>query len=269
MPDNYHPQLPDSELHDAHRLIDAATDSHLEKNFNDEQEFFVNNYGRPVIDTANIANQPPTTADGDRYILTNPDSTASVHGGWSGVNENEVVEFVGTGLDGLDVNAWKGITPVTMHRVPATTPKVDYVYNGTEWLPVGVPILFDKTFTHAQISSGNTTPLDIITAPGSGNYVRILDAATLMTYGGTAYSGFTGIEIMSEGATQPQVSHGSILATTVTTFMLLVLQQYSGGTNTQLIDNAKVQWRVQIGDPSDGHADTTLRMMGHYVIYRT
>ena len=115
----------------------------------------------------------------------------------------------------------------------------------------------------AEILAMNTTPLELVAAPGSGKVIKIQSIVCNYTYVSATYATNVKLQVITDGATIAQYEQG-MLGATVSTIRQLSEVNSSSTTATQLLDNAAVNLRVETGDPTAG--DGTLKIYATYDI---
>jgi len=114
----------------------------------------------------------------------------------------------------------------------------------------------------ADVLQLNSTPLEIVAAPGAGYAIEVISASVNIDFNSAAYATNTYIMAITSGATDEQYGAG-ILNATVSTIKKLQEVTTTTATDTQLLDNAALNISVKTGDPVTGDSDITV-----YVYYR-
>ena len=115
----------------------------------------------------------------------------------------------------------------------------------------------------ADVLQLNTTPQEVIAAPGAGKAIEVIAASGALVYGSVAYATNTNLQLITAGATDPQYESGKLLLSTVDTHSKLGENLVSGATDTQIIENAALNLTVETGDPTAGDSDIEV-----FVFYR-
>lgn len=112
--------------------------------------------------------------------------------------------------------------------------------------------------TSSQVLSLNSTPIELVAAPGTGKAIQMVSAiARIATYGGSPYATNTSLILIANGAsgTDYQMACGSILART--SICIKNFGQQTGGANnvSQYIENSSILATVLTGNPTAGNSD--------------
>jgi len=117
------------------------------------------------------------------------------------------------------------------------------------------------TIATADVLTLNTTPIEIVAAPGAGYAIEVLSASMKMVYNSVAYATNTTLELKVTGANSPQIQWGaSVLSATIDKFNA---QSIDSNSNTNVLENAPLMATVDLGNPTAGDSDITI-----YVTYR-
>ena len=108
----------------------------------------------------------------------------------------------------------------------------------------------------------NTTPIEIVAAPGVGYAIEVISASMKMVYNSATYATNTSLELLTAGATNSQAS--TVIKNSASTIRRFAdATTLASATATQLVDNAALNVTVASGDPTAGDSDITI-----YVTYR-
>jgi len=119
------------------------------------------------------------------------------------------------------------------------------------------------TIASADVLTLNTTPIEIVAAPGAGYAIEVISAFVSIDFNSAAYTTSTEIQLFSTGATESQ-NKGTVLNATVTAIRPLNPNTaILGATDTILIDNAALTVKSAAANPTTGDSDITV-----YVTYR-
>ena len=118
------------------------------------------------------------------------------------------------------------------------------------------------TIASADVLTLNSTPIEIVAAPGAGYAIEVLSASFKMVYVTTQYATNFNIQILTSGANTQQLEIDALNAS-VTTNRTFEKSFTNAPTATQLLENAAVNVTVETGDPTAGDSDITV-----YVTYR-
>jgi hypothetical protein len=118
------------------------------------------------------------------------------------------------------------------------------------------------TIATADVLTLNTTPIEIVAAPGAGYAIEVISASMKMVYVSATYSTNTTLELITAGATNRQ-AETQIKNSASTIRRFADATTLGSATATQLLENAAVNVTVETGDPTAGDSDITV-----YVTYR-
>jgi hypothetical protein len=143
------------------------------------------------------------------------------------------------------------------------------VYDGTAWVDLAFSysnsaIVRDASLTivTADVLHLNTTPIEIVSAPGAGYAIEVISASMKMVYNSATYATNTSLELLTAGATNSQAS--TVIKNSASTIRRFAdATTLASATATQLVDNAALNVTVASGDPTAGDSDITV-----YVTYR-
>ena len=117
-------------------------------------------------------------------------------------------------------------------------------------------IPFQQTITSAQILTGNTTPIQLITAPGASNMVQITSPITFyMVFGTTAYATNTSVDVIYNGGIQIATSSAILAAVADEINIEAAVVANTPATN---VLNRAVEFQVNTGDPTLGDGDLVI-----------
>ena len=118
------------------------------------------------------------------------------------------------------------------------------------------------TIASADVLHLNTTPIEIVAAPGAGYAIEVISASMKMVYNSATYATNTSLELITAGATNSQAS--TVIKNSASTIRRFAdATTLASATATQLVDNAALNVTVASGDPTAGDSDITI-----YVTYR-
>jgi hypothetical protein len=118
------------------------------------------------------------------------------------------------------------------------------------------------TIATADVLHLNTTPIEIVAAPGAGYAIEVISASMKMVYVSATYATNTSLELITAGATNSQAS--TVIKNSASTIRRFAdATTLSSATATQLVENAALNVTVASGDPTAGDSDITI-----YVTYR-
>ncbi len=115
------------------------------------------------------------------------------------------------------------------------------------------------TASSAEILALNSTPLDVIDAPGAGKAIVIETVTMKINNVVTPYATTTQLELVTDTATNGQLMDTAILVSTVDRAGAGFIDSMSGTATTQVIENKKVVLLARgAGDPTAGDGDIEL-----------
>jgi hypothetical protein len=118
------------------------------------------------------------------------------------------------------------------------------------------------TIATADVLTLNTTPIEIVAAPGAGYAIEVISASMKMVYVSATYATNTSLELLTAGATNSQAS--TVIKNSASTIRRFAdATTLASATATQLVENAALNVTVASGDPTAGDSDITI-----YVTYR-
>ena len=118
------------------------------------------------------------------------------------------------------------------------------------------------TIASADVLTLNTTPIEIVAAPGAGYAIEVISASMKMVYVSATYATNTSLELLTAGATNSQAS--TVIKNSASTIRRFAdATTLASATATQLVENAALNVTVASGDPTAGDSDITI-----YVTYR-
>jgi hypothetical protein len=131
-----------------------------------------------------------------------------------------------------------------------------------DWVAAPIILEASVTIASADVLQLNSTPIEIVAAPGAGYAIEVVSASVKIDFNSAAYATNTAIQLIVNGATTAQYGGGILNATVATTKKLPEIST-SSSTTTQLITNAALQVSTLIGNPTAGDSDITV-----YITYR-
>jgi hypothetical protein len=118
------------------------------------------------------------------------------------------------------------------------------------------------TIATADVLTLNTTPIEIVAAPGAGYAIEVISASMKMVYVSATYATNTSLELITAGATNSQAS--TVIKNSASTIRRFAdATTLASATATQLVENAALNVTVASGDPTAGDSDITV-----YCTYR-
>ena len=161
-------------------------------------------------------------------------------------------------------------TPTSGQLVYNTDLSQFQYYNGTAWVGLafglGVPQTVKVTIPSAQILAGNTTPVQLVAAQGSGLTAVPISFVEIYNYGTAAYATNTTQAIFYNGkaiATQflAQISQLTLQQTANVSLSAAIVSPVIQDT---IASNEPIMWGIQTGDPTAG--DGTIEIYLTYIV---
>ena len=130
------------------------------------------------------------------------------------------------------------------------------------WSDLNNTLMGSRYTTSLVLSAGeiktlNTTPIELVAAPGSGKVVKIQSIVANLTFGTVAFATNTNLQIITSGASVSQYEL-DMLGATVSTIRQMKDNTTSNVAHTQLLDNTAVNVIAETGDPTTGDGTVTI-----------
>jgi hypothetical protein len=116
------------------------------------------------------------------------------------------------------------------------------------------------TIATADVLHLNTTPIEIVAAPGAGYAIEVISASMKMVYNSVAYATNTALSLVTSTANLFQFQ--TEIAQTADCFSKFESED-AAPDGVQFVDNQALNVKVASGDPTAGDSDITV-----YVTYR-
>ena len=116
------------------------------------------------------------------------------------------------------------------------------------------------TIATADVLTLNTTPIEIVAAPGAGYAIEVISASLKMVYNSVAYATNTALSLVTNTANLFQFQ--TEIAQTADCFSKFESED-AAPDNIQFVENEALMLKVETGDPDSGDSDMTV-----YVTYR-
>lgn len=132
------------------------------------------------------------------------------------------------------------------------------------WMPIIQTV--KTTVTSVQILQLNTTPIQLIPAPGAGFAIDVISiVASIATYAGTPYATNTTLLYIIDTATVEFALESHILVSTVARINKSIFGNANafGATSTQLLENKALMVKANTGNPTAGNSD-----INFYITYK-
>jgi hypothetical protein len=118
------------------------------------------------------------------------------------------------------------------------------------------------TIASADVLTLNTTPIEIVAAPGAGFAIEVLSATVKIDFNTTPYATNTNLHIGSGGGNVAMLDL-QCLDASASTIRKFSVYPATGAANLQILENQTLGISVETGDPTAGDSDITI-----YVTYR-
>lgn len=119
------------------------------------------------------------------------------------------------------------------------------------------------SISFAQISTGNTVPVQILAAPGVGKTYQPFLILLKYNFVTAAFATNVNMRILFTGATQTLAQNNLILGATSNRIQVMAIMA-SGSSNSQYLENTEMVWQIQTGNPTAGGGSLDI-----YTSYRT
>jgi len=117
------------------------------------------------------------------------------------------------------------------------------------------------TIASADILTCGTIPIELVPTPGAGFYLRVIREDVFLEYGSIPYATSTQSCLKHPTAVKPVFATGRILANTVDSSEMGVLQDTINPTDTLIIENEGLDFTTSNGvDPTAGDSDLKYRI---------
>lgn len=133
----------------------------------------------------------------------------------------------------------------------ASTGKMDIVAGVQDVLVASLAI------SSAQILALNTTPLDLVAAPGAGKIILPLQAIANYTFLTGAYTTNLTLQLLQDTGTQPLMTNDNVLGHSASNIGLF---EPNATALTQIVANKKLQVKVATGDPAAGSGSLKIQL---------
>lgn len=120
--------------------------------------------------------------------------------------------------------------------------------------PDGVVLTAQVTITSAQILSSNTTPVQIVAAPGAGKIINLIRATTKLVYNSVAYAtNVTSFLVLGTSASNFVTSGINMIGGTATKWSMFDASSTLSFTTN--LENEELNFMTNVGDPTAGNSD--------------
>lgn len=120
--------------------------------------------------------------------------------------------------------------------------------------PNGEVLMAQVTVSSAQILSSNTTPVQIVAAPGAGKIINLIRATTKLVYNSVAYAtNVTSFLVLGTSASDFVTSGINMIGGSTTKWVMF--DASSTLTFTSSLENNALNFMTNVGDPTAGNSD--------------
>lgn len=106
--------------------------------------------------------------------------------------------------------------------------------------------------TQAQIQAGNTTPITIQTAPGTGYYIEVEGGMARLNHNGTTYATATALTIVYNGQTDVVLETSTSFIQATSTLSERMKPNNSGAANQKMYLNTAIDVRLDADATNNG-----------------
>lgn len=114
----------------------------------------------------------------------------------------------------------------------------------------------EQLITSSQILNGNTSPIVLVTAPGSNKYLAPLEWSLILDYNTIAYATNTSSNLRWGNGT----TFSSGVAINNTVYTIANRTQLTNITSNTAIINQPIEWFVLTGNPTAGNSNIFIRL---------
>lgn len=111
------------------------------------------------------------------------------------------------------------------------------------------------TLTSAQILALNTTPIQLVAAPGAGYYISVVEVMALLNYGTTQYTGANNVEIRYTNGSGAKVT-GDLASSWLDSSATTAVKAVAAAVTP--VANAKIVASVPTANPAAGDSTVTI-----------
>lgn len=129
-------------------------------------------------------------------------------------------------------------------------------------LGFGEIFTFARELTVAEVLSGNSSPVELIPAPGAGKFIAIIEANCNLVFNGTFYTINQSFSLIHPSATTGQFVGSNTLGQAASRWTKL---SPNSPNSIAVVENEPINFKVNTGDPGAG--DSTITIFGAYYIF--
>ena len=165
--------------------------------------------------------------------------------------------------NGIEIS-YDGVTAYTLPLTDGTAGQVLSTDGAgvLDWVAAPIILEASVTIASADVLILNTTPIEIVAAPGAGFAIEVFNTVVSINFNTTPYATNIQLQLVNPSASNALFAQNALDAS-VATRRFLIQQSPIGATDTQILENASLQVSVKTGNPTAGDSDITV-----YVTYR-
>ena len=112
----------------------------------------------------------------------------------------------------------------------------------------------------ADVATSNSAPLLAILAPGTGKYIEIVSATSIITYGTTPYIIYLTLMIINDTANVAQLEDTAALASTISRITKFKPVTSATAAQTQVLKNTAIKIKTMTANPAIGDSAITVNI---------
>jgi len=238
-----------------------------------------------LLDTVTVAAPAGLGTAANVFVLSavNVNITTTVagfSGGIDGTDQDDDLTTINGGVEGKQItitndmgNNWIAIPNTGNIADNIFLPPgrdVTLLFTGVNWQGLGDicnEFCISKTLSSAEILALNSSPPDIVSAPGVGRVAQGISGMGKLTFVGTAYATDNTFTIITDTAGTHHLTGGDIWFATADTIVTLVPESGTATDQIQLIENKALQISTEIANPTlgDGTGKIFLTYKVHFI----
>ena len=152
-------------------------------------------------------------------------------------------------------------TSTTPESQKVTAANMNEIKASVNALYVSEILKTNRVLTSAEILALNTTPIELIAAPGAGKMIQLISYAAFLDFNSVAYATNLAFRIIYAGSSEVIVQANSsfINATGDANLLLSPLEAQTQAAEDQM--NKAVQAFINTGDPTAGNSDIKTQIL--------